>query len=209
MNVGMPLDLYERLGVPRNASTEVIKRAYRRLSSLHHPDKGGTVEQFQLINEAYEILTNDARREQYDETGTTKEKMSENELLKMQLGNLLLQILGTASINHDTRDVVQLMRDTLNFEREAHLESIGKLNSDMRRVKRIIPRITRDGGADFLTERLHVQVKKFEASVQDCQQAINNIDVMLGMLADYKYKTDEPIAQDVQAGFWRINGTSI
>ena len=47
-------DWHKTLGVPKNASPEDVKKAYRTLSGRHHPDKGGKAEDFQRINEAYE-----------------------------------------------------------------------------------------------------------------------------------------------------------
>lgn len=57
---------YETLGVSKSASPEEIKRAYRRLASQHHPDKGGDTAKFQEIQAAYETLSDPDRRQQYD-----------------------------------------------------------------------------------------------------------------------------------------------
>jgi DnaJ family protein A protein 2 len=57
---------YETLGVDRNASTDEIKKAYRKLAMKNHPDKGGDSEKFKQISEAYEVLSNDEKRESYD-----------------------------------------------------------------------------------------------------------------------------------------------
>ena len=59
-------DHYATLGVSRGASDAEIKRAYRRLASQHHPDKGGSTEQFQAIEEAYRVLSDAAARQEYD-----------------------------------------------------------------------------------------------------------------------------------------------
>ena len=59
-------DYYATLGVSRSASADEIKRAYRRLASQHHPDKGGDTQKFQEIEEAYRILGDDQQRQQYD-----------------------------------------------------------------------------------------------------------------------------------------------
>jgi curved DNA-binding protein len=57
---------YETLGVPKGASDEEIKRAYRRLAGQHHPDKGGDTARFQEIQSAYETLSDPVKRQQHD-----------------------------------------------------------------------------------------------------------------------------------------------
>lgn len=62
-------DYYKILGVPRTASEEEIKRAYRKLAHKYHPDKGGDAEKFKEITEAYQVLSNKEKRAQYDRYG--------------------------------------------------------------------------------------------------------------------------------------------
>jgi len=59
-------DHYQTLGVDKNASADDIKRAYRKLVSQHHPDKGGDTRKFQEVEEAYRILSNPESRAEYD-----------------------------------------------------------------------------------------------------------------------------------------------
>ena len=59
-------DYYQILGIARSASADEIKRAYRRLASQHHPDKGGNKERFQEIQEAYAVLGDDSKKQEYD-----------------------------------------------------------------------------------------------------------------------------------------------
>jgi curved DNA-binding protein len=60
------MDYYSILGVPRTASQDEIKRAYRKLAMQHHPDKGGNEEKFKQINEAHDTLSDLNKRAQYD-----------------------------------------------------------------------------------------------------------------------------------------------
>jgi len=64
------MDYYSTLGVPRTASAEEIKKAYRKLAMDHHPDKGGDVNKFQELTNAYETLSNQYKRFEYDNTPT-------------------------------------------------------------------------------------------------------------------------------------------
>lgn len=67
----MPVNtkLYEKLGVPVNASLGQIKKAYRKLALVHHPDKGGDPEQFKNLKAAYEVLKDPKKRNIYDQYG--------------------------------------------------------------------------------------------------------------------------------------------
>ena len=63
-------DYYKTLGVSRNATSDEIKKAYRKLARTHHPDAGGDEARFKEINEAYEVLSDDKKRKLYDQYGS-------------------------------------------------------------------------------------------------------------------------------------------
>ena len=65
-------DHYEVLGVPRDASTDDIKKAYRRLARELHPDVNSgadAAERFKLVTHAYDVLSNTEERSKYDRGG--------------------------------------------------------------------------------------------------------------------------------------------
>ena len=71
--------LYESLGIERNADSQEIRRAYLKLSKTLHPDKGGDPEKFKVIQEAYEVLSDENKRNIYDQTGRIQgEEIQEN-----------------------------------------------------------------------------------------------------------------------------------
>merc|ERR1711981_1460839 len=60
---------YKILGLEKNADQRSIKKAWRRLCKTHHPDRGGDTEKFKECEKAYEVLSDPAKRELYDEGG--------------------------------------------------------------------------------------------------------------------------------------------
>lgn len=68
-------DLYRVLGVGRRATADRITKAYRKLAMKYHPDRNigddAAKEQYALVHLAYEVLSDDSRRAQYDATGET------------------------------------------------------------------------------------------------------------------------------------------
>jgi hypothetical protein len=98
-------NLYAVLGVEENADFETIKRNYRNLCKINHPDKGGDTEAFQRIQNAYRILSNSFFRKLYDENSirafslieylsTQENEIDYSELAKYGFDdiNLLIQI---------------------------------------------------------------------------------------------------------------------
>ena len=121
---------YEILNVNKNASKEEIKKSYRKLSMKHHPDKGGTVEQFQQLANAFTILYNDESRKKYDasqqvnhtnnsnhsnNSNNTSNDEHINDMLKQMYGYAFTYILKpsiltkTIQINIDTIFEEQLL----------------------------------------------------------------------------------------------------
>lgn len=60
------MDYYATLGIAKTASPDEIKKAYRKLASVHHPDKGGNTAKFQEIEEAYRVLSDPQKRAEFD-----------------------------------------------------------------------------------------------------------------------------------------------
>jgi molecular chaperone DnaJ len=59
------MDPYKVLGVTEDTDQKTIKKAYRKLAGQHHPDRGGDAEKFKEVAEAYSILSDEQKRQQY------------------------------------------------------------------------------------------------------------------------------------------------
>jgi DnaJ-class molecular chaperone len=89
-------DYYQLLGVTKESNQSEIKKAYRKLAIQHHPDKNGDPELFKQVAEAYEILSDPQKKQQYDMLGFTDINLSMDpmnmfkEFERMFSGNTLL-----------------------------------------------------------------------------------------------------------------------
>lgn len=91
----MAQDYYDILGVARTATTDEIKRAFRKKAHQHHPDReGGNEEEFKKINEAYQVLSNDTKRAQYDRFGHAFDGTGSNPFEGFQGFNINMEDLG-------------------------------------------------------------------------------------------------------------------
>ncbi|KAI8909532.1 dnaJ-like protein subfamily B member 6-like protein [Gorgonomyces haynaldii] len=86
----MHKDYYRILGVPKDCSMDDIKKAYRKLALQFHPDKNKSLEaqqKFQEISEAYEILSDDKKRQEYDRGSTPTARLNPEDVFRSFFGH--------------------------------------------------------------------------------------------------------------------------
>jgi molecular chaperone DnaJ len=79
---------YDTLGVPKTASAEEIKKAYRKLAREHHPDQGGDESRFKEIQGAYDLLSDPEKRKAYDAYGSANGRGGGPQFQEFDLGDL-------------------------------------------------------------------------------------------------------------------------
>jgi len=107
-------DYYKILGVNRNASQEEIKKAFYKLAHKYHPDKaGGDEEKFKEINEAYQVLSDENKRRQYDQFGQVFEGAGASPNWGFDFSNF-----GRSGFNNDFGSKVDFDFSDLGFDED-------------------------------------------------------------------------------------------
>lgn len=129
-------DHYQTLGVNKGATQEEIKKAYRKLASQHHPDKGGDTATFQKIQTAYDTLGDEQKRAEYDNPnpfGNYQNKSGfqqyggmppgfEDILRSMNPGGGFEDFFGNSIFGHQRRHQQPARNQNLNLRTQISLE---------------------------------------------------------------------------------------
>jgi len=164
------LDHYDTLGVEKNSSAEEIKKAYRGKAKNAHPDSGGSDADMALINGAYAVLCDPARKRDYDNGGDGDFNTIEAEAEKNYFEIFTCAINCVTDPIHENI-VIAMEEMRLDAEVEGG-KSSAKINERIRDFEQIALRISGD-------ERLQENI---ESRILDCQDNLREIEKSLEML---------------------------
>lgn len=191
----MSKDLYQTLGVPRDASKDQVKRAYRRKAKAHHPDKNQTtsIALWHDVQEAYETLNDDARRARYDQTGETSNNNTQktpHTLALEQLAHIFLGLVDTTDTDHtnlvaEARTIIKDIFAKLESNKAQQKKKAAKL-------RRTAERFTVNDGADnFAAAILAQRASEIERGVSDLEFELTAAKEALAILDQLRYRTDK------------------
>ena len=82
------MDLYKILDVNKQASSDEIRKAFRKLSLKHHPDRGGDEEEFKKVNRDFEILSDPQKKNEYDMKQNSPFKSANTNIFSDDMGGM-------------------------------------------------------------------------------------------------------------------------
>ncbi len=178
-------NLYDSLGVPKDASADAIRAAYRKKAQAHHPDKGGDVAKFQAIQTAYDVLSDDDRRARYDTTGDTEQGPSIEGQARMYVATLLNAVMqGQADVR--TTDILAVMRNQLAIDRSRVEAEKVRLGGFVSRRQEAMKRVTQG----VLSDMLDAEIKRLEGMVSQCNAQHGVFDAAEKLLEGQTYRSD-------------------
>ena len=187
----MTANHYDALGVPKDADAATIKRAYRRKSRKHHPDRqGGDHQAMVTLNRAFDTLSDPEKRARYDKTG---EDAPRTPTLDERAREILMRLLDECVEKlPETVDVVQVMRDSLAKAKTNGQNMRMQLNAKISSLEAKRARIKYKGRSrNFLADFLDTRI----ANLRETFEKIEDADALNAraseMLKDFDWQHDQ------------------
>lgn len=186
-------DLYKNLGLNKDATKKEIKKAYRELSKKHHPDKGGDEEEFKKISKAYKVLSDDERREAYD-NGRDYESI---ETLSDKARDMVFGFIDS-SINSfgfvpDHSDLIGAIRGRINEDIRKLQNAKEQAGNDIRHYEGTIKRVKK---GELLKIFLQNRVSDIQGDIKRMDGQNDVLNKCIEMIKDWEYdyeQDNEPI----------------
>lgn len=181
---------YETLGVAPNATAAQIKAAFRKLASLHHPDRGGDKEKSAAVNDAYACLSDPERRTRYDagERDTVGPTPEEAHALRVQM--ILHAAMNDALDKPETETlgVVSSVRRSLKTAAKNAKDGAAKAASDAERLERMKAKVRRKAAAghDIVTELIDGRIQVVHRFAEQAKTEQRELTDALTLLDDYE-----------------------
>ncbi len=186
----MTKPLYDTLGVNEDATAEEIKKAYRDKSKETHPDKEtGNKEQFQLIQHAYSVLSNPAKRERYDTTGSdAPEKQFEQKFMGL-VNQVFMSLINDSDIIYT--DIVSQFRKLITKNKEQLLKN-QKQQENQKQIFLSVRKRLKSKGNNTILFVLDNNITGCEQGIAQIQEGIDFLDLAMQVMEDYEYSVDAP-----------------
>jgi len=204
--------LYEILVVPKNASTIVIKEAFKKLAMEHHPDKGGDSDEFIKVQQAYEILSDPKSRKLYDETGFIPNMNEESMIISKAKNNLIQALRGIISsqqfsMNPDRFDIMGYMRKLVSDNKDNITGILSQKNKQIVLTQKVLKKLIRKTKTDssFLHDSINSMILEIQNEINQITTDLKTIDMMDSLIQDYSYDVS---MEQMMTNFGTINGTT-
>lgn len=185
------MNLYEILGVARDASEAFIRAAYLKKAKSMHPDHGGDPEAFKEVARAYGVLGNPAKRLAYDQTGHEDAGPSPEDAAVAIVRNLIEMVVSNNGAPAQT-DFLKEMRGQIDQAMANANQQESDITRKIVRCKALAQRFTGKSSDDLIAKILQGRIDEMDRTVAAIDRDRANLVAARELLASYKYKIDPP-----------------
>lgn len=187
------MNLYDVLEIPDNATSEVIKAAYRRLASKWHPDRNDAPEataKFQEIERAYSVLSNQELKQKYDETGSYPGSgPSKEEQLHAGAVRVLRDVLQAHNDPLTVDLVSQMVCAVQNHQKRIEQEK-QQIKGNIEKLKKLVIKFSRGDKENLISAHLSAEVENLERQMQMADNAIAEAKELEEYIKTYSFTPD-------------------
>ncbi len=193
----MSVDLYETLGVTKDAEPADIKSAFRKKAKAAHPDTGGDAEAFALICRAKDVLSDSKRREKYDRTGKYEDNepdRTEAEALQIALQAIMHVVQqiehyrGHKVEHYDVlRDAMTKIRADIRVMRENRDAALAQATKQRILAKRFKGK---KGKPNRIAPLFEGQARQMGEQAEAAARFLPAHELALKLLADHEFEID-------------------
>ena len=203
----MVSDLYADLGVAADASPAEIRRAYKSEARRRHPDAGGSAESFARLGQAYSVLSDQRKRQAYDETGDADPRPESTRSFAL-LVEAFDAAAGAAGLEVLSTDLTAGMIQRLNVKKRSLESEISRGEKVLEITGKLAARINRtDGGPNMLAELLQQRTREIAGAITAARREQEAVEEALRLAAVYRFDRDKPPAPSVLwEGQFRMGG---
>jgi len=180
---------YDVLGVPRDATPEDIKRAYRKKAAATHPDReGGNQEEFQRVNAANIILSDPEKRERFDRTGETEAGQ------QIPIAAVVIAAFDRAINEAGSRwQYTDIVKSMLRFLRDdvRKGETVNKQMADqILRMEKWKVRITHKGERNLIADHLSRTIEQARGNIAQNEATMERVKQAIDHVEEYGWEVD-------------------
>lgn len=182
-------DLYELLGVARDASREEISAAFRKKAKTAHPDNQDTGDEalMKALSEAYDTLSDPESRAHYDATGTFgKDARAWTEQINNELIALLSASIDAcfdAGLESHTRNIINAARKMADM----NLQRQNDLLKQEQRKKKVAERLLKRCKGELLLNVIQSRIDGAASEINKAERTIKLIDAIVGRLDEFSH----------------------
>jgi len=195
-----PVDLYEVLGIEREAGIAEIRAAYRKAAMNKHPDRGGTAEEFAAIKRAYDVLSSASGRKIYDETGKIDELVSSRPKRVVAVITAVLKEIVVSLAQSGTivkkQDMTQAVVTALDKRRNNMIAAIGRAGKIQETLIQMRGRFKRKEGTNVLDDITISQAALNATQMGAIKNELQVIEDAILLVKDHTFETELAIDAD-------------
>lgn len=207
------MNLYQILGIRRNASPETIRKAYRKKAMEHHPDRGGDREQFERVRLAHGVLSDPARRAKYDVTGEIEEPRPDNTngpmlaILSQYLDGVLGQCLQQG-VDPTHEDLVKHLRTAVKSRQGKVKEERKNLKKGQDCLTALRGRFSVKDGENYLEHLVEAQQAHLDKRGKMLDQEAEVLTRVLEFLERASFRHDQKVVMATARNGWAYTTAS-